>query len=68
MDEITVLRHHLEELERALDHAYTYFAARDLAKAAEQMSTAPSSSRITKTLEAQIQRLRGYLDEPVPGA
>jgi hypothetical protein len=67
MRELTVLDIHLEELANVLDNAYTYHAARDLAKEAEKMSSTPSSSRLTKALESQLQRVRGYIDESVPG-
>jgi hypothetical protein len=66
MREIVVLDIHLEELVKTLEMAHTYHAARDLAKEAEKMATAPSSSRLTRALDAQLQRVRGYLDEPVP--
>jgi hypothetical protein len=63
MEEITVLRQHLEELERVLDYTLGLLTSQDLAAEYKKMSTAPSQSRLTRSVEGQLQRVRGYLDD-----
>jgi hypothetical protein len=64
-DQIPVLRIHLEEIYRAVDAAYGKMASLDLARAYDTMSPGfHRPSNLTRALEAQKERVEGYLTPP----
>lgn len=65
LDEISVVRAHLEEIHRTLQASRGYHAATDLAENFRTLSPNPNSkaSRLTVSLNRSIERLEEYLWE-----
>jgi hypothetical protein len=67
---ITVLRGHLEEMYEAIDTAYGYHTADDLARQYKNVGSTHRPSNLSKRLEKALSSVEGYLaqeeaDEPV---
>jgi hypothetical protein len=60
---VSVLRGHLEEWLSAIDAAYGYHAANDLAQQYRNVGGTTRPSNLTKRLEASLERITGYLAE-----
>lgn len=65
LDEVPVVRAHLEEIYRVLQASRGYHAANDLAENFRTLSPNPNSkaSRLTVSLNRSVERLEEYLWE-----
>jgi len=61
-DQILVLRGHLEEIYEALDSAYGYHTADDLARQFKNVGGTHRPSNLTKRIEKALGRTEGYLE------
>lgn len=61
LEEVVVLRGHLEEVWDVLDSVVGHLQAEDLASAYKQMMQQPRYSRLTIKAQQQQERLSGYL-------
>jgi hypothetical protein len=62
-EQVSVLRGHLEEWLDALEAAYGYHAANDLAQQYRNVGGTTRHSNLTKRLESALERVTGYLIE-----
>jgi hypothetical protein len=62
-DQVTVLRGHLEEVYRAVDNAYGYHMADDLARQYKNTGGVHKPSNLTKVLSKATEHLEGYLQK-----
>jgi hypothetical protein len=60
-DSVTLLRGHLEEIHLALDSAYGFQAADDLARLYKNVGGTTRPSNLTKRLEKALAHAEGYL-------
>lgn len=67
LDQIPVLRLHLEEMYRALDTAHKYHIADDLARQYKNIGGPYQPSNLTKSLATGLSRAEGYLVENPEG-
>lgn len=66
-EKVVILRGHLEEIFEALENAYGYHDADDLARGFKNVGGTHRPSNLTKKLERASDRVRGYLEaEDVP--
>jgi hypothetical protein len=64
-DLVPVMHGHLEDLLRVLDAAHGHCAAEDLARGYATMGSGTHRpSNLTRALEGQCDRIRGYLSNP----
>jgi hypothetical protein len=63
LDQISVLRGHLEEIQEALQWSHGHFSALDLSENYRATKRTYSPSRITTTIGRALQRIEGYLTE-----
>lgn len=61
-DQITVLRGHLEQIFEALDSAWGYHTADDLARQYKNVGGTHRPSNLTRRLEEALQRTGAYLE------
>lgn len=60
-DVVSLLRGHLEEVHLALDAAYGFHAADDLARSYKNVGGTTRPSNLTKRLEKALMHAEGYL-------
>lgn len=65
---VAVLRTHLDELERTLAFCEGLLAAQDLERQYKEMAAVTRPTQLTKSVQRQLERVRGYLaeDDSVP--
>lgn len=61
LNTVPVLRMHLEELVQTLDFVEGLLVSQDLQAEYRKMGTLPRPSRLTSKVQAQSERVRGYL-------
>lgn len=63
-DQLPVLRVHLEQLVAAIDTAYGYHSADDLARQFKNVGGTSRPSNLTRRLEQALELGNGYLAQP----